>query len=143
MEGPGTAQRLLPQSENASGRWLCWSLSSQPIPLQSQHAHQGRLFPLSRSEGIVRMTTVLPHSALGKGDAVGARGAMGAVPAWQEPSLCCPVPTSICPSVHPSVTQHSSRADLSVTHCHPFHTQYANQSHHLPGTCSRPRLLLG
>lgn len=87
---------------------------------------------------------MLSHSALGKGDAVGARGAMGAVPAaWQEPSLCCAVLTSVCPSVRSSVEQCSSKAGLSVNHCHLLHTQCANQSHHLPGTCSWPGLLLG
>lgn len=96
MEGPGTAQRLLPQSENASGRWLCWSLSSQPIPLQSQHAHQGRLFPLSRSEGIVRMTAVLPHSALGKG-VLWEQGGL-----W-ELSLPGKSPPCAAQSPHPSV----------------------------------------
>lgn len=66
----------------------------------------------------------------GEGGCCGSKGGCGSCPCCLARALLA-LPTSVCPSVCPSVEQ-QSRASLRVTHHHLLHIQCANQSHHLP-----------
>lgn len=80
----------------------------------------------------------------GEGGCCGGKGGCGSCPCCLARALLVLPSPHICLSICLSICeQHSSRASPSVTHCHPLHTQCANQSHHLPGTCSGQNSSLG